>query len=164
MTKPQVTIYTDGACVGNPGPGGIGVVILNGKSRQEISTAYRETTNNRMELLAAITALESLAQPCCATLFTDSKYLADAMNKGWARRWQANKWKRNKRAKAQNPDLWARLLDLCDRHQVRFRWVKGHSFTPENNRCDQLANQAIRAGNFRVDEGYENVHEVGSKK
>ncbi|MFQ5616432.1 MAG: ribonuclease HI [Anaerolineales bacterium] len=154
----SVVIYTDGACTGNLGPGGVGVLLVRGAHRKELSAGYRLTTNNRMELMAAIIGLRALEKPVKVTLYTDSKYLVDAVTKGWARRWRANGWRRNKREKAKNPDLWRELLDLCDQHDVRFRWVKGHDGNLENERCDQLAVQSIRRGELRVDAGYENDH------
>jgi len=119
-----VTIYTDGACLGNPGPGGYGVVLLYNDHRKEISGGFRLTTNNRMEIYAAIAGLSALNCSCEVTLFTDSRYLADAMNKGWVRRWKANGWMRNNRDKALNVDLWERLLELCERHKVKFVGLK----------------------------------------
>ena len=152
----QVTIYTDGGCnPSNPGPGGYGAVLLYGEHRRELSGGFRWTTNNRMELLAAITALESLKQSCQITLHSDSKYLVDAMNAGWAKRWQANQWRRNKRGDAaKNPDLWQRLLDAAERHQVKWVWVRGHTGIPENERCDELARQAAQVPELPIDTGY----------
>ncbi len=152
--RKQVTIYTDGGCLGNPGPGGYGVVLLYKGSRKELSGGYRLTTNNRMELMAAIKGLEALKEPCAVTLYTDSRYLADAMTKGWARRWQANGWRRNRKEKALNPDLWERLLALCGRHEVRFVWVKGHAGVRENERCDELSQKAARRPDLPADPGY----------
>ena len=151
---PEVIIYTDGACSGNPGPGGYGVVIITDKQRQELSGGYQLTTNNRMELMAAILGLETLESTCDVTLYTDSKYIVDAITKGWAKRWQANGWKRNKKDKAMNPDLWEKLLDLCNQHQVEFSWVRGHSGNIENERCDRLAVQASQQPNLPPDSGY----------
>ena len=151
----EVTIYTDGACCGNPGPGGYGVVLIYGKHRKELSAGFRLTTNNRMEMMAAIAGLEALKFECAATVYSDSKYLVDAVTQGWAKRWRANGWKRNKKDKAMNPDLWGRLLDLCDRHKVNFLWVKGHSGVPENERCDELAVAASQEDNLAMDDGYE---------
>jgi len=149
-----VTIYTDGACLGNPGPGGYGVILIYEAQRRELSGGYRQTTNNRMEITAAIVGLEALKEKCRVTLYSDSQYLINAMSKGWVKRWQANGWKRNKREKALNPDLWQRLLQLCDYHDVEFRWVKGHAEIPENVRCDELAMQAARRPDLPEDEGY----------
>jgi ribonuclease HI len=149
-----VTMYTDGACLGNPGPGGYGVILLYQGHKRELSGGYRKTTNNRMEIMAAIVGLEALKERCEVTLYSDSEYLVNAMSKGWIQRWRANGWKRNKREKVLNPDLWERLLRLCELHEVQFSWVKGHGGTPENVRCDQLAVQAAQQPNLPVDEGY----------
>lgn len=151
---PIVTIHTDGACLGNPGPGGYGVILDHGGRRKELSGGYALTTNNRMEMLAAIVGLEALTQPCLVTLHSDSRYLVDAVGKGWAARWRRNGWMRNKREAAVNPDLWQRLLELCDRHNVAFRWVRGHSGDPDNERCDALASAAARRVSLPPDPGY----------
>jgi ribonuclease HI len=150
----RVTIYTDGACIGNPGPGGYGVVLVYQGHRKELSGGYRNTTNNRMEIMAAIAGLEALKEECKVTLYSDSEYLVNAMSRGWAQRWRANGWKRTRREKAVNPDLWERLLQLCEHHEVRFNWVKGHAGTPENIRCDELAMQAAQQPDLSDDEGY----------
>jgi ribonuclease HI len=150
----RVTIYTDGACLGNPGPGGYGIVLLYQDHKKELSGGYRKTTNNRMEIMAAIVGLEALKKKCEVKLYSDSEYLVKAMSKGWAKRWQASGWKRNKREKAVNPDLWEKLLQLCEYHEVQFSWVKGHAGTPENIRCDKLAIQAAQQPDLPVDEGY----------
>ena len=150
----EVTIYTDGGCLGNPGPGGYGVVLIYGDHRKELSQGYKRTTNNRMELMAAIVGLEALKARCQVRLHTDSKYIVDGVEKGWAERWRANGWKRNKKEKAINPDLWGRLLDLAKKHEVTFHWVKGHAGHRENERCDQLANSAGSRPNLLEDEGY----------
>ena len=157
MTSPlrSITIHTDGACLGNPGPGGYGVVLDCAGTRKELSGGYRLTTNNRMELLAAIRALEALRERCRVTLYSDSKYVVDAVEKGWARRWQANGWKRNKREAAVNPDLWERLLDLINRHDVTFKWVRGHAGNAENERCDRLAVAAANGPHLDSDDVYE---------
>jgi ribonuclease HI len=152
----QVTIYTDGACLGNPGPGGYGVVLLYGPKRREISGGFRLTTNNRMEIMAAIVGLQALRYKCAVTLYTDSRYLADSMTLGWARRWRANGWKRNQKAHAVNPDLWERLLDLCAQHEVRFEWLKAHAGDKENECCDRLSVLAAHGEDLPADEGYEN--------
>ena len=151
----DVDIYTDGACRGNPGPGGYGVVLLNSVRRKEISGGYRSTTNNRMEVLAAIVGLEALKANSRVTLYSDSQYVVNAMEQGWARKWRQNGWKRNKREVALNPDLWARLLDLCEQHDVSFAWVRGHSGHKENERCDLLATQAAQGPDLEIDEVYE---------
>jgi ribonuclease HI len=154
-TSKQVTIYTDGACLGNPGPGGYGVVLLYGDHRKELSGGYRLTTNNRMELTAVIKGLAALKTPCAVELFSDSEYVVNAVEKGWARRWQANGWYRPNKQLAENRDLWQELLRLCDKHRVRFKWIKGHAGHVENERCDQLAFQAARLPNLPADKGYE---------
>jgi ribonuclease HI len=151
----DVTLYTDGGCINNPGPGGYGVVLIYGAHRRELSRGYRRTTNNRMELLAAIAGLESLKEPCNVILYSDSQYLVNAIEKGWARRWQANGWMRNRREKAVNPDLWERILRLCKIHAVQFKWLRGHAGHSENERCDELATDAARGSNLDIDEGYE---------
>ncbi len=150
----QVKIYTDGACTGNPGPGGYGTVLLYGDHRKELSGGYRLTTNNRMELMAAIVGLSALKEKCHVLLYSDSKYVVDAMGQGWAVRWRTNGWKRNKKEKAVNPDLWEQLLTLCEKFHVEFRWVKGHSGDPENERCDQIAVAAAHQSNLPIDAGY----------
>ena len=144
MALKSVTIYTDGGCSPNPGPGGYGVVLIYGQNRRELSGGYRKTTNNRMELTAAIRGLEALKEPCQVRLLSDSQYVVNGIMKGWAQRWRENGWRRNKHEIAGNPDLWERLLDLCARHQVRLEWVRGHAGNAENERCDQLANAAAR--------------------
>lgn len=139
MGQKHVSIYTDGACSGNPGPGGYGVILSWNGVEKELSGGEAETTNNRMELTAVIVGLEALKVPCVVELYTDSRYIVDAMEKGWAVRWRSNGWMRNKKERALNPDLWERLLQLCQVHTVTFHWVKGHAADPKNNRCDQLA-------------------------
>ncbi len=151
----NITIYTDGACLGNPGPGGYGVVFLYGQVRKEMSGGFRRTTNNRMEIMAAIVGLEALKEKCRVTIYSDSQYLVKAIAEGWARRWRANHWMRNKTDRAINPDLWARLLKLCETHEVEFKWVRGHSANAENIRCDELAVAAANSPNLPVDQGYE---------
>ncbi len=137
--KKQVDIFTDGACSGNPGPGGWGAVLRFGEHEKELSGGEAQTTNNRMELTAVISALDALKEPCKVRLFSDSKYIVDAVNLGWARKWRANGWKRGKNEPALNPDLWGKLLALLETHEVEFIWVKGHAGHPENERCDRLA-------------------------
>ena len=134
-----VTIYTDGACSGNPGPGGWGAILRYGGHEKELSGGEACTTNNRMELTAVIRALECLKEPCLVELYADSRYVIDALEKGWARSWQKRGWVKGDKKPALNPDLWQRLLELCGIHQVRCHWVKGHADNPYNNRCDQLA-------------------------
>ena len=151
----KVVIYTDGACVGNPGPGGYGVVLLHANHRKEISGGFRLTTNNRMEVFAAIMGLKALRTKCAVTVHTDSQYLVQTMMNGWAERWRAWGWKRNKKEKAVNPDLWEQLLELCAQHEVSFVWVRGHAGNKENERCDRLAESAARQRNLSADDGYE---------
>lgn len=151
-----VEIYTDGACRGNPGPGGYGVVLLSGGRRKELSGGFRKTTNNRMELLACIEGLRSLKRPCTVVLTSDSKYVVEAMNKGWARRWRAGGWKLSPSKPAKNADLWKQLLDLCGSHQVSFKWVQGHNGHPENECCDVLAVAAAQLKDLPADTVFEN--------
>jgi len=139
----KVTIYTDGACSGNPGPGGYGTVLIHGEHRKELSGGEAQTTNNRMEMMAVIVGLEALNLPCEVDLYSDSRYVVDAIEKGWVTRWKANNWMRNKKEAALNVDLWERLLPLLTTHKVTFHWVKGHAGHPENERCDELARAAI---------------------
>ena len=135
----QVEIFTDGACSGNPGPGGWGAVLRYNGHERELSGGEANTTNNRMELSAVINALEALKEPCKVTLYSDSQYVRNALKLGWAKKWKANNWMRNKKEPALNPELWDRLLKLCDIHEVDVIWVKGHAGHPENERCDRLA-------------------------
>ena len=128
----DAVIYTDGACSGNPGPGGYAAILLYGDSRKEVTGGFRNTTNNRMELTAAIAGLESLPKPCKVTLYSDSQYLVQSVNQGWVNRWQANNWKRNKKDYALNVDLWKKILKLLDFHEVAFRWTKGHDRNNES--------------------------------
>ncbi len=157
----HVTIYTDGACLGNPGPGGYGTVLLcdtTTPGRKELSGGYRRTTNNRMEIMAVLAGLRSLKEPCRVTLYSDSRYVVDAMSKGWARSWRDKGWRKRDKAPALNPDLWAEMLDLSERHEVEYRWVRGHSGDPENERCDELAVAAARGADLARDEAYERGH------
>jgi len=156
----RVQIYTDGGCEPNPGPGGYGVVLLHSKKRAEASGGFRLTTNNRMEIYAAIKGLELLKQPCKVTLYSDSQYLVDAIMKGWAAKWKKNGWWLNNKERAKNIDLWEKLLALCETHQVEFRWLKGHAGTLENERCDHLAMTALRQPDLPADDGYENKPET----
>ena len=134
-----VEIYTDGACSGNPGPGGWGAVLRYQGKEKELSGGEAMTTNNRMELTAVIRALEALKEPCVVELWSDSKYVVDALEKGWARSWQKKGWIKADKKPALNPDLWARLLELSETHELRCHWVKGHADNEFNNRCDALA-------------------------
>ena len=134
-----ITIYTDGACSGNPGPGGWGAILRYRDTEKELSGGAAETTNNRMELTAVIEALRLLREPCIVELYSDSKYVIDALDKGWARGWKARGWVKSDKKPALNPDLWEQLLALAEVHQVRCHWVKGHAENEHNNRCDQMA-------------------------
>jgi ribonuclease HI len=151
----QVSIYTDGGCIGNPGPGGYGVVLLYGNHRKELSGGFRLTTNNRMEVTAAIVGLSALKTKCKVTLYTDSQYLANAIMKGWANRWRKNGWKRNRKEKALNSDLWENLLRLCEQHEVEFVWIQSHNGNPENEHCDRLSIEAAQRKDLPPDIGYE---------
>lgn len=146
----EITIYTDGAASGNPGPGGYGVVLKSGKHRLEKSEGFRLTTNNRMELLAVITGLEALKIPGSkVVIYTDSKYVADSVTKGWVFNWEAKGFKKKK-----NPDLWMRFLKVYRKHNVRFIWIKGHANNTENEICDRLAVEAYKGTGLLEDAGY----------
>ena len=153
----EVHIFTDGSCRGNPGPGGWSVVLLKPGSghRKELCGGYRLTTNNRMELLAAIEGLSALKFPCAVTLFTDSQYLANAINKGWLAGWRAGDWKQKNGKPRLNADLWRHLDNLLKIHQVRFSWLKGHAGHKENERCDFLAREFAARTDLPKDEEYE---------
>lgn len=135
----NVEIFTDGACSGNPGPGGWGAILRYNGREKELSGGEVNTTNNRMELTAVISALQNLKEPCKVTLTTDSKYVSDGINQGWAKSWQKNGWRKGDKKPALNPDLWQKLLELLEIHEVNIVWVKGHAGHPENERCDALA-------------------------
>lgn len=135
----KIEIFTDGACSGNPGPGGWGAVLRYKQHEKELSGGEAETTNNRMELTAFIRALECLKEPCDITLCSDSRYVIDGLEKGWAKGWRARGWKKSDKSPALNPDLWGRLLDLVEPHTIHYVWIKGHAGHPENERCDRLA-------------------------
>ena len=134
-----VTLYTDGACSGNPGPGGWGAILEFMGHEKELSGGEASTTNNRMELTAVIRGLEALKEPCIVELYSDSKYVIDGLQKGWAEGWRKRGWVKSDKKPALNPDLWGRLLDLTEKHQLRYHWVKGHAENEKNNRCDELA-------------------------
>ena len=142
--RKNVTIYTDGACSGNPGKGGWGAILMAGAAKREISGYSPATTNNRMELMAAIQALEALKEPCTVDLYSDSSYLVNAINRDWLKRWLANNWRTASRKPVENIDLWKKILELIRLHSVTFHKVKGHSDNEFNNRCDYLARQAIK--------------------
>lgn len=135
----EVTIYTDGACSGNPGPGGWGAILDYKGKRKELSGGEAQTTNNRMELTAVIEALNALREPCNVAVITDSKYVSDGITLGWAAGWKKNNWRKKDKKPALNPDLWDTLLSLCEEHTVTFNWIKGHAGHPENERCDEMA-------------------------
>lgn len=150
-----VAMYTDGACTGNPGAGGYGVLLLSGTHRKELSGGYRTTTNNRMEMMAVIEGLRALKRGTHVIVHSDSQYVVNAINQGWAKRWRANNWRRNKNESALNPDLWNELLDQLDRHDVDLKWVKGHAGDPGNERADALAVLAAKGRDLQIDDGYE---------
>ena len=151
----KVTIYTDGGCSPNPGPGGYGIVLIYGEQRRELSGGYRNTTNNRMELTAAIRGLQALKEPCAVTLFSDSQYVVNGITKGWARRWKSKGWIKSDKRPAENIDLWEDLLNLCETHTVRFEWIRGHNGHAENECCDRLAGDASRRQDLPIDSVYE---------
>ncbi len=150
---PEVTIYTDGACLGNPGAGGWAAILYFKNNKKEIVGGNTGTTNNRMELKAVILALKSLPQSYKVTIFTDSKYLHDALVKGWLIRWQKNGWQTSSKTAVKNQDLWKELIPLLKKHQITMKWVKGHNGQPENERCDLLAKKEAKKGNYPLDSG-----------
>lgn len=153
----KVIIYTDGACLGNPGPGGWAAILtLSGTSiRRELCGGFRKTTNNRMEILAAIEGLQALKEPCEVELYTDSRYLCDAIRKSWLVNWQKNSWLKSDKKPVRNPDLWKKLLEHMRAHQIRFNWLRGHAGHAENERCDELAGMCAKQKNLPPDEEYE---------
>ena len=155
-TLQRIDIFTDGGCEPNPGAGGYGVILVHPKKRAEASGGFRLTTNNRLEIFAVSAGLELLKMPCEVTVYSDSKYVVDAMAEGWAANWKLKGWWRTKTEKAANSDLWDRLLQLCEVHKVRFKWVKGHAGHRENERCDQLAMVSLKKPELPIDVGYEN--------
>lgn len=140
----QVTIYTDGACSGNPGAGGWGTILDYQGRRKELCGGDAHTTNNRMELTAVIKGLKALKEPCCVTVVTDSQYVSNGITLGWAKSWQANNWRKKDKKPALNPELWEELLSLIEKHEVKIEWIKGHAGHPENERCDELAVEQSR--------------------
>ncbi len=148
-----VTLYTDGACSGNPGPGGWGAILEFQGIEKELSGGEPSTTNNRMELTAVIQGLKALKESCIVELYSDSKYVIDGLQKGWAASWRSRGWKKADKKPALNPDLWGELLDLAARHEVCYHWVKGHADNPKNNRCDQLAVSYYRENFQQVQQG-----------
>jgi len=155
-----IVLYTDGGCLGNPGPGGYGVILVDGPNRTELSGGFRRTTNNRMELTACIVGLQALEKPSSVAVYTDSRYLANSIEKGWAKRWRANRWRRGDET-VPNADLWKTMLELCEKHRVSFHWVKGHAGHTENERCDQLSVQSSQGRNLPPDTGYEEREQAG---
>ena len=150
-----VSIFTDGGCSPNPGKGGYGVILSCADRRKELSGGFLETTNNRMEVFAAIAGLEALRVPgSVVTVYSDSSYLVNAMSKGWAKKWQRNNWMRDLVEKRKNADLWERLLRICSKHKVTFEWVRGHCGNASNERCDVLAGAALKRNDLPIDEGY----------
>ncbi len=151
----RVIIHTDGSCLGNPGPGGWAAVLAleDGTARKELSGGFRRTTNNRMEIMAAIAALEALKQPCAVELFTDSQYVRNAVEKGWLASWQKKNWVKADKKPVLNVDLWQRLVPLLEGHQVRLHWLRGHAGHPENERCDELARACAGAADLPPDPG-----------
>ncbi len=161
MDMPIVEIYTDGACASNPGPGGYGIIMLykdknNEIHKKEFSKGFRSTTNNRMELLAVIDALNLLKKPCKISLYSDSKYVVDAINQKWLESWQEKNWKINSKNPVKNIDLWKKYLQASKPHQITFFWVKGHASNKFNEMCDKLAVKARSSGNLEIDYGYQN--------
>jgi ribonuclease HI len=158
VTK-QVIIYSDGACIRNPGPGGYGVVISFKNQRRELSAGFRLTTNNRMEILGCIVGLQALKEPCAVVVYSDSRYVVDAMSKSWAVKWRKNNWKRRDEQgnwkDVLNRDLWIQMLDLNDKHRIKFEWVRGHAGNEGNERCDQLARAAATGSTLGIDVAYE---------
>jgi len=152
--NPHVTIYTDGAAEPNPGPGGYGVVLLFEKHRRELSCGYELTTNNRMELLAVIAGLEALTRACRVTIYSDSRYVVDAVENGYVFRWREKDWWRTKKERAKNADLWKRFLVIFEQHDAELKWVQGHAGIPENERCDELAVKAANSAEKLCDVGY----------
>jgi ribonuclease HI len=150
----KVTIYTDGSCIGNPGPGGFGTILRYKEHEKVLTGSYKFTTNNRMELLAVITGLEALKEICDVTVYTDSQYVVNSLQKGWARGWQDKGWRKGGKD-VPNTDLWKRVLELCDKHKVTLKWVRGHNGNTDNERCDQLSNTAAVS--------YDQIEDIGYK-
>ena len=157
MTQTKhIIIYTDGSALGNPGPGGYGIILKHNGHIKELSGGFRRSTNNRMEIYAIIVALKALKHPSRVTLYTDSQYVVNAITEGWVKRWRAQGWMRNKKEPVLNIDLWSDLLPLLDLHEVEFVWLRGHRGNPNNERCDRLAKRAAKQDNLPPDTGYEN--------
>ena len=154
LNYPQVSIYTDGACLGNPGPGGWAAILIYNQHRKEFSGGFAQTTNNRMELMAIIQGLKSLKKTCNVHIYTDSRYIHDALNKGWLNGWQKNGWRTADKKPVKNQDLWREILSLINIHKVKFNWIPGHAGQKENERCDQLAKKAAKGQDLPLDSGY----------
>lgn len=155
MEMKKIEIFTDGSSLGNPGPGGYAAIVCYKGIKKELSQGYRRTTNNRMEMMGAIASLSALKERCSVTIYTDSQYLADGISKGWAIKWRQRGWIKSNKERALNVDLWSKLLDLLEYHQVEFKWLRGHAGHPENERCDKLAKEAATAPNLLIDKDYE---------
>lgn len=155
----KVEIHTDGACSGNPGPGGYGTVMVSGKHRLELSQGYRRTTNNRMELLACVAALDALKSPCEVTLVSDSRYVVDAMTKNWLRGWKSRGWLTSNKKPVKNKDLWMLLESAAASHKITWKWIRGHAGHKENERCDELAVAAVKSRDLLEDSGFEQAKE-----
>ena len=165
LATPSVIIYTDGAAEPNPGPGGYGAVLIFGKHRKELSGGFRRTTNNRMELMGVIAALEELTRPCNVQIYSDSKYVVDSVQRGSLTRWAKANWHRSPGQPVKNVDLWKRYLEASSRHRIKFHWVKGHAGVKENERCDVLAVAAAQSGTRTADQGYlDSIKDEGSAK
>jgi ribonuclease HI len=156
LKSEKVVVFTDGSANADSGAGGYGVILKYRESVKELSGGFRKTTNNRMEIMACIEGLRALKKKSDVVIFSDSQYVVNSISKGWAKKWQAQNWMRNDKESAENPDLWAQLLELCNQHNVEFQWVKGHNGTRENERCDRLALAAAQKRNLPADEGFEN--------
>ncbi|MBX9769991.1 MAG: ribonuclease HI [Candidatus Obscuribacterales bacterium] len=157
----EITIYTDGACIRNPGRGGYGVVLLLNENRRELQGGFRRTTNNRMEIMAAIVGLQAIeGEGSVVRIYSDSRYLVDSMSKRWVQSWQRRGWKKRYGKPCKNVDLWIEMLNLCKRHKVAFEWVRGHSGNIENARCDFLAYDATKQKDLAVDIGFEQAAEI----
>lgn len=150
----SITMYTDGACLGNPGPGGYGIVLIHENARKELYQGYKITTNNRMELLAVIVGLEAIKQPSKVSIFSDSQYVVNSIIKGWVFKWQKNNWRKGDKKRAENVDLWERLLPLLSIHECHFEWVRGHSGVPENERADELSVMGANGTDLLDDQGF----------
>jgi ribonuclease HI len=156
----NVVIYADGACLGNPGPGGYGVLLMYGGATKELAKGFRLTTNNRMEILGCLAGLQALKEPCTVTIHSDSRYVVDTMMKSWAVNWRRNGWRRKSDGTwkpAVNADLWAPMLEICEIHRVEFNWVRGHAGNAGNERCDELARMAALSGQLDIDLAYEEI-------